>query len=137
MKKITALLLALILTLALGACGSDPIHQEEKISREVGPESFAVLVEVDPNTRSFTIRDAGQEEVWGDGLVTIDCLEAPVYEEDNVAEEFSFLDLEPGDKVKLFLGEKARKALQKGETTAIADKVLLMKAPDFRTPPTE
>ena len=106
MKKITALLLVLVLALSLGACG-----KEEKA---VDARMKAVIVDVDPDTRSLTVRDLGNEGIFGE-KTTIDCEEAPVRPMGSLNEELSFLDLEPGDVVTLSFSEEAREALKKGE----------------------
>ena len=111
MKKITAAALALVLLLTLAACGRE--------QKQVGPENYAILIEVDPENRTLLVRDPGDEKVFGK-KTTIDCTEAPVRPMGTDAQELSFLDLEPGDRVLLTFGEEGIKSLSRGESTAKA-----------------
>ena len=115
MKKILAALLAAVLVLGMTACGSE---QEKPIGQQI----YGVIVDTNPEDRTLTVRDEGEERIFGDST-TIDCEEAPVRPAGSDAAELSFLDLVPGDKVLLSFSEDARKDLQKGKKTVKVIKI--------------
>ena len=119
MKKMIALLLTAVCLVSLAACGA-----EEK---EVPPQMEAMIVDTDPDNRSITVEDLpGAERIFGRKTL-VDCEDAPVYHEGDTGAEISFLDLETGDRIRLTLGDKARKDLGKGKTEISALQVEILR----------
>ena len=117
MKKSMILILAALTVLMLAACGGE--------AKEVSQTPEAVILDISPESRSILVEDVENERIFSGGT-WVDCEEAPVYREGDSASEISFLDLEPGDRIRLSLSEKARKALGKGETEISALQVEIL-----------
>ena len=117
MKKLIVLLLAAVCVISLAGCGSQ--------EKEVAPQMEALIVDTDPDNRIITVADAGEQRIFGKDTL-VDCEEAPVYREGDTVSEISFLDLEPGDRIRITFDEKAQKALSKGKKEVSAQQVEIL-----------
>ena len=117
MKKMAVLLLAAVCVMALAGCGSQ--------GKDVAPQLDALILDTDPENRIITVEDVPEQRVFGRST-RVDCGEAPVYHEGDTVSEISFLDLEPGDRIRITFNEKAQKALSKGKREVSALQVEIL-----------
>ena len=111
MKKLTALLLMLIIVLAFAACGT---AEEDPMIHGVN----AVITGIDGENGTITVKDADENGILGLEC-DIDCSGVPViYYDDETQElcDLTFDDLEVGDPVILNIRASELEPLQAGDS---------------------